>query len=965
MFEASTSVIESLAAAHRDQKLDKSNEATTRLRIIDVILFEGLRWSREECIAEQPDEASVRGYLDYALVSEGQERLVVEAKRVSVTFAVPEEHANREYKIGTLVEFCGPRLQEVVEQAKRYAINRGIPHCVATNGYQWIVFPSFSPGASWPELKAVVFHSIDDIKRNWSTFYGLLSREDVTGGKLAAALNVKRPAAPRFARTYNSARGPDKGRPGNDLEKPFAALFQHSFDSITSLADGDALKQCYVSTESGNSYEREFAALLRRPVSQAVTEARAERARREDGPTEDLVSAIDDAANVIVLVGHIGSGKTTFVHHLLRIHLPKAHNHPVRWVIRDLIDDPSANAAALDAGQAERALFQALLSDLEERFPEIDPYDNNVLRGAFSRDLIRLAKGPRQAEFARDPDAKLRAEAELLQDLSRDPKLLAVAVLRHARQQSGHPVCVAFDNVDRGTPSYQQFVYALAHRLTRDAECTCIVTLRDTVFEIARDSGFLDTRNDRFFHLSPPSLHNVFSKRIKYSRALLTKNRIGSLARMPQVEIQRLEDYLEVINALILGDIEDTRRFMESASAGNIRKAFDFLRTFATSAHTDVGHLIQVYNEAHERQRSPRFEFREFLRPLALAHYYRFHGSHSHVVNLFEASPHRKVSHFHRMRILSYLAYRYGESQESARGETLVSELCAAMASCSHIESDTIQVCAELVRRNLVERLTSLTKPLDKSDVVTIGAAGYYYLDRLVFHEEYVYLVAQDTVIYDNNAFSSLERDFRSVETRKGPRKAVVEDFLRYLHGQESLERAVFGPPRPSLPWDRMFAAELGASIVGGSGWALQETPSTPAGVTPFKSIKPRQTSQLPLGITPETQVTTEQVAAVAKRMPELSARSETSGSTQLARILWALTLAQEAGLPPQNASDISLLIKQFGRVKVEGTNIARFFRTQGARFGALFLEVGSHRYALSSEGAALFADTFRSRPTA
>lgn len=56
------------------------NEATTRLQLIDRLLFECLAWNKEDCVAEEPYG---KEYTDYSLYSPWRS-LIIEAKKEGI-----------------------------------------------------------------------------------------------------------------------------------------------------------------------------------------------------------------------------------------------------------------------------------------------------------------------------------------------------------------------------------------------------------------------------------------------------------------------------------------------------------------------------------------------------------------------------------------------------------------------------------------------------------------------------------------------------------------------------------------------------------------------------------------------------------------------------------------------------------------------------------------------------------------
>jgi hypothetical protein len=70
-----------------DIKGQDINEATTRLRVIDTIIFDFLSWDKAEVDAEK--YCRTEGYAEYVFFHERKPCLVLEAKREGVHFLLP------------------------------------------------------------------------------------------------------------------------------------------------------------------------------------------------------------------------------------------------------------------------------------------------------------------------------------------------------------------------------------------------------------------------------------------------------------------------------------------------------------------------------------------------------------------------------------------------------------------------------------------------------------------------------------------------------------------------------------------------------------------------------------------------------------------------------------------------------------------------------------------------------------
>src|SRR5205823_11849254 len=128
---------------------------------------------------------------------------------------------------------------------------------------------------------------------------------------------------------------------------------------------------------------------------------------------------------------------------------------------------------------------------------------------------------------------------------------------------------IAFDNVDRGSDSYQAFVYAFAHQLSADTGCVTLITLRQDAFLEAQDAGFLDVRSsDIIFQLTAPEFRQIISKRRKYIERIIESNEVPRPFRSDIELIHVLNWHL---TRLVLTDNDFVRLLITTFSLNNIR----------------------------------------------------------------------------------------------------------------------------------------------------------------------------------------------------------------------------------------------------------------------------------------------------------------------------------------------------------------------------------------------------------
>jgi predicted type IV restriction endonuclease len=100
-----------------------TNEATTRLRAIDVLLFDILGWPKEQIEAEK--YVRQEGYADYVLTCNGAPECVIEAKRDGVTFTLDDATYSSEPTTLALLTKESPSAAQALQQVIGYAASLG------------------------------------------------------------------------------------------------------------------------------------------------------------------------------------------------------------------------------------------------------------------------------------------------------------------------------------------------------------------------------------------------------------------------------------------------------------------------------------------------------------------------------------------------------------------------------------------------------------------------------------------------------------------------------------------------------------------------------------------------------------------------------------------------------------------------------------------------------------------------
>src|SRR5437867_2349903 len=160
-YDEGFAALKRLAASEPDRAQAGRNEATTRLQVIDRLLFETLGWDRHDCTAEDSQDGR---FADYALLAP-RRVLVVEAKKEGVYFELPAGAVTQSPRIGIrYFEKQAPAVFGAIRQAIDYCQARGTPVGAVCNGHQIVAFlASRLDGVPPLDGDALVFDSLENM----------------------------------------------------------------------------------------------------------------------------------------------------------------------------------------------------------------------------------------------------------------------------------------------------------------------------------------------------------------------------------------------------------------------------------------------------------------------------------------------------------------------------------------------------------------------------------------------------------------------------------------------------------------------------------------------------------------------------------------------------------------------------------------------------------------------------------
>lgn len=449
---------------------------------------------------------------------------------------------------------------------------------------------------------------------------------------------------------------------------------------------------------------------------------------------------------VLLIVGSVGSGKTTFIDYLEEVALPRDLVAQTVWVRLNM------NGAPISEKEIYDWLRKQIISGCRDAYPSTD-FDNLAsLRLLYSVEINRFNKGRGQLyQFSTE---KYNEElAKLLEDLEKDLHQTAVAYSRHCATEREKLLIIVLDNCDKRLLTEQLLMFQAAEWIQKEFRALVILPLREETYDNHRDRPPLDTAmKDLVFRIEPPLFQNVLVSRVQLALNELTKASEKTYRyELPNgfhVEYASTDQafYLTSILSSIFEHDRHIRRMITGLAGRNLRRALEIFLEFCTSGHIGEDQIFKI-RQSEGRHTLPIFLVTQVLLRLNR----RFYDSdHSYIKNLFDANrldPHPVF--FARLGILRWLYEKFTTPGPTGlRGYFQIKQIKSELVPLGFDEYIVDREIEYLAKAFCILSEDFRTESLSDGDLVRLAPAGFVHLE-LVGNPTYLAATAEDTS-FDN-----------------------------------------------------------------------------------------------------------------------------------------------------------------------------------------------------------------------
>ncbi len=530
----------------------------------------------------------------------------------------------------------------------------------------------------------------------------------------------------------------------NGFGNTLALEYRHLFNPSSRKERVNIVSNAYVSSKHRERYIDPIDRIIRAalPSSRADSKLIA----NVDNPRE-LLSILSRGKEleqqVLLLIGGVGTGKSTFIDYLRAVKLPDDLVKTTNWVHINM------NRAPINPEAIYQWIADEIVSALQQDYSDIDFEELEIIQRVFSVELNRQRKGPLKLLTPRSEAYNTRL-ADAITNLQNDWKASANAHIRYLCAERGKLLIIVLDNCDKRLRDEQLLMFEVAQWLQGEFRCLVILPLREETYNNHRAEPPLDTAlKDLVFRIEPPPFHRVLQERVNLMIKEMRERDNGrnfsfDLPNGVRVTFT-LEEQTKYLNTL-LKSLFLHNNFIKNMIVGlsgrNLRQAMEIFIDLCTSGYIGEDEIFRI----RQAEGDYSIPFHVICRVLLRLNRRYYNGDDSYIKNLFQADPQdANPNHFVRLAILRWLQDRFQmEGPSSVKGFFPLRNIKADLT--------LLGVNEQVIHRELIYLLKSRCiiaehlgndKVVD-DDLVCLAPAGFVHLD-LVEKVDYFAAIAEDT----------------------------------------------------------------------------------------------------------------------------------------------------------------------------------------------------------------------------
>jgi len=497
------------------------------------------------------------------------------------------------------------------------------------------------------------------------------------------------------------------------------------------------------------------------------------------GKLSEKIKRNQEAYSLLLLIGNVGSGKTTFIRYFKHVFL--AENHPelsakCEWIFINM------NSAPVSKEVIYTWLKEKIITCIRDSHTDMEFDDYNVIQRVFRREITSFNKGLGSI-LRSNQDSYNQELFKLLNGYMNNHDVYLNALLFFLKENYAKIPIVVLDNCDKRNKDEQLLMFEVAQWLRTQYSCIVLLPMRDSTYDTYKSEPPLDTVvRDLVFRIDPPDLLRVLQARLDYiTRTTEQTSSTYVVENGMQVAVKRLEliEYFKLIMVAIRKDRWIANLFYRLSNK-NTRNGIQIFEDFCKSGHMKTKDILSMRILGDEAN-VPTYRFENVL----LRKNRRFYnGNESNFINLFASDYSDDFPDpFIRVDILWWLRSISGkEGPSKVKGLFSVALLSRNLQVFGHSVIVIDRELAYLIKRGLVF-CENTSGQVSEEDLIQITIPGSLHLNMLN-NVAYLAACAEDTLFRDTEIMMRISN---RLGIRDNCSKLVsalnARDLVAYLEG--------------------------------------------------------------------------------------------------------------------------------------------------------------------------------------
>ncbi|MCI5135863.1 MAG: ATP-binding protein [Candidatus Electrothrix sp. AW2] len=756
-----------------------TTEQDTRLKIIDPIFITVLQWVPFNISTEDP---TGDGFIDYKFSINGLSKLIVEAKKDSVSLGLANRSPARAYKLSGPVLSKSPQPRGGILQAIRYCGSKNAELACVTNGSEWIIFRGSRLGDGKDTLDGIafIFPHLDSIKENFELFFDLLSTTAVENYVYRGYFQEAE-GQPIRAKAFSKTLKPVDGYrllEQSELSVDINSIMTTFFRRLSGVDEEEMLAKCFVVTKESQIADKQ---LIR--IADELTVNIHNLDTNEGKALSQAIERVQQTQRneFVLLIGTKGAGKSTFTERFFKFVLPdRIKNHSI--VIRLNVGESPGNPATIIDW-----LNEHLLSLIEQKlFGEYGPKYEEI-QGMYFDEYKRWLRGPHKFLYERDKGEFKEKFGEHIEKLRFEkPEEYIKRLIHHIVSSRRKVPCLVFDNTDHFSIEFQEIIFQYARSLYESELCLILIPITDkTSWQLSRQ-GALQSFDSESFFLPTPTPKIVLDKRISFLEEKLSTEKQEKktgyfLERGIRLSLDDINAFVVCLQNVFL-ETGMVSKWIGNLANNDIRRCLHLTRDVVSSPYLRVDDLVKAYLAKASFQSSEINIKRAIIRKG-----YNFYptGQNEFVQNLYSLTTEIETTPLLSLRILRLLRDAKHHDAGGLEDYVTVGQVLDYLQAIG-IERRVTTLCLDaLLKSGLCLSYDPTVTDISFVKKVQLSPSGLQHLVWGSWDETYIGSMLQVTPISDQEIHQKMVEVKARNDYQRWNARVVI--FLQYLIDEDQV----------------------------------------------------------------------------------------------------------------------------------------------------------------------------------